>query len=315
MFGITLVGRKTDNKTDLSLRRWISWLSHGEPSHPKHQGLCHPVVACVLYYIIVTTVSFYAHDILVPVPDNPCPATPQTDHSFWAVVFALYSVTLLVWRRTYTPIPVLLYQHCWLCNVTLLQVAGGLYTHRPALAHAYCVTVGIDQLLWYVDLGGFLATRGTFVIGVARYLVWPTNAGWARRCTCTHHLWTIPVALHVLRQQMIPEAYIISAVAMVVNVATSRWLIPGTVLLEGEPTDIVNQAPLKPQHHYLNVNLSWEVWKDIKFRWLQIRTDQPPILYIFQLMWRWQGFNTIVFLLLAAYCRLAFPAASVCEIR
>ena len=62
-----------------------------------------------------------------------------------------------------------------------------------------------------------------------------------------------------------------------------------------------------PQGKYLNVNLSHELWKDIKFELLQINYDDPPVfLYIFRLLWRWQGFNTMVFGLLVVLGRLFF---------
>ena len=34
------------------------------------------------------------------------------------------------------------------------------------------VVVSVDQLLWYLDLVGFLIKR-KFVIGVAKYIIWP----------------------------------------------------------------------------------------------------------------------------------------------
>lgn len=34
------------------------------------------------------------------------------------------------------------------------------------------VVVSIDQLLWYIDLT-FYVVKGKFVIGVAKYIVWP----------------------------------------------------------------------------------------------------------------------------------------------
>lgn len=49
---------------------------------------------------------------------------------------------------------------------------------------------------------------------------------------------------------------------------------------------------------YLNVNLSHELWKDIKFSFLQISYDDPgAALYLYRLLWRWQCFNLVVFLL------------------
>ena len=58
---------------------------------------------------------------------------------------------------------------------------------------------------------------------------------------------------------------------------------------------------------YLNVNLSHELWKDIKIELLQINYDNPPVFrYLFRLLWRWQGFNTIVFGVLVGLGHLFF---------
>ena len=55
---------------------------------------------------------------------------------------------------------VVFYEFQFLCNVTLIISSLSLYTNRPIVATGFCVSVGIDQLLWYVDLlGYFLFTR------------------------------------------------------------------------------------------------------------------------------------------------------------
>jgi len=78
---------------------------------------------------------------------------------------------------------------------------------------------------------------------------------------------------------------------MTFNVLLSRWMTPSHIESPGaEPK-------------YLNINLAHELWKDIKFDILQINYDDPPAgLYLFRLLWRWQGFNTIVFGILYAIC-------------
>ena len=73
---------------------------------------------------------------------------------------ALYFVWLIVWRLIFCPStvprPSIIYESTWLCNGTLALGALASWTDRPTMAMACCVTVGIDQLLWYVDLLGFL---------------------------------------------------------------------------------------------------------------------------------------------------------------
>ena len=76
---------------------------------------------------------------------------------------------------------------------------------------------------------------------------------------------------------------------MTVNVLLSRWMTPHHI----------ERPKMGPK--YLNVNLAHELWKDIKFDLLQINYDDPPAgLYLFRLLWRWHGFNTIVYGLLFA---------------
>ena len=40
------------------------------------------------------------------------------------------------------------------------------------LLRASIVIVSIDQILWYVDLIGYVFKR-KFIIGVAKYIIWP----------------------------------------------------------------------------------------------------------------------------------------------
>ena len=67
---------------------------------------------------------------------------------------------------------VVFYEFQFLCNVTLVVSPIALSTSRPTVATAFCVAVGIDQLLWYVDLlGYFIFTRYVHQkeISVARF--------------------------------------------------------------------------------------------------------------------------------------------------
>jgi len=147
--------------------------------------------------------------------------------------------------------------------------------------------------------------RKTFPIGVAKYLTWPSTP-WYTRFTCTHHLWTIPVFLraylhssHHDRQMMsgnvMLRCFTLSCVIVTTHVVLSRWLTPFSIEIigNGKDSDGDTQAD---RHHYLNINLSHELWKDITFSFLQISKDAPsPRVYIFRLLWRWWLFNGLVF--------------------
>lgn len=58
-------------------------------------------------------------------------------------------------------------------------------------------------------------------------------------------------------------------------------------------SDAMNSVELK----YLNLNLSHELWKDIKL-WIVASAvaDNPrPVVYLFRLLWRWYILNVLVF--------------------
>jgi hypothetical protein len=216
-----------------------------------------------------------------------------------------------------------LYEYCWLCNVTLWMASIALLTHRPLLAQAYAVTVGIDQVLWYVDAISYVG-MGKCIVGVASYLCWPGNTDWTSRITCTHHFWTIPVLLYgsgCIGGQAVGVgglhtiAWPLSMVAMTINVVLSRLLTPSHVeecivstVFATNDTDTAATAGKTvtvTAQKYLNVNLSHALWKDIKFAILQINHDHPPArVYLVRLLWRWQGFNTLIFGLLFLLCEL-----------
>jgi hypothetical protein len=302
----------------MTLHIIIDWLSQRE-GDPKHLQWTHPTVVFLVHYAVTTWITFVMHDWMLDYyysyyyfhersvhPDryddvggdsNTCSTTcnQHDDHPYWhhttsSIHLRERRIWIAVWLISYTCAIFLrrllvepadntvVYQYCWLCNVTLFQGALAFITNRPIIAMAYCVTIGIDQLLWYVDLTGYVLTSGqTFVIGVTKYLFWPGNKD--ARWTCTHHLWTIPLILYGTGVRIHVLALPLSLIYMTTNVLLSRFMSPATI-----------------QSSYLNINLSHAVWKDISFRFLQINSDDPPVLlYLFRLLWRWQGFNTIIF--------------------
>lgn len=181
----------------------VGWLSHGGPAHPKHRGWRHPVAVCLAHYLLAFVASIGAHDLMVDRyyyynagREFPrCRVDPglRAHRDRAAAFLVLYSAAILAWRllfrrepgeqpppaaerqRRRPPAWPVVYEYCWLCNVSLWLGAWALRTGRPVLASALCVAVGIDQLLWYVDLAGY-ACAGKFPVGVAKYLSWPQNA-------------------------------------------------------------------------------------------------------------------------------------------
>ena len=189
----------------------MDWLSQEGPTALKHRGWKHPIVSCLIHYTMVSFVTFAAHDLLLRhfLPPTSSQLLCQADESsikrrYQAALWVLpYSLWLLVWRlMIHNPAiyrNCVLYEYTWLCNVTLNLGAAGLLFRRPIIASAYCVSVGIDQLTWYIDLSVYLLT-GKFPFGVSKYIFWD-GVSWKSRITSTHHLWTIPLLLYATQEE------------------------------------------------------------------------------------------------------------------
>jgi hypothetical protein len=67
---------------------------------------------------------------------------------------------------------VAIYEFLWACNQALLVGAFAMVVQDSHLLRASIVLVSVDQLLWYVDIVGYLFKR-KFIIGVAKYIIWP----------------------------------------------------------------------------------------------------------------------------------------------
>lgn len=97
-------------------------------------------------------------------------------------------------------------------------------------------------------------------------------------------------------------------------------MIPYEMIVPVDPRNRNNgsdkDGDQKSRSKYLNVNLSHELWKDVKIELIQINYDNPPVFrYIFRLLWRWQGFNTMVFGVLVVLGHLFFRGDNhVCKV-
>jgi hypothetical protein len=150
----------------------MSWLAQEGPKAPKHAGFLHPLATFVVHYACVAVGTILAHDVLVEAyknyyyaeasVDDECSLVPSpTYRQNVANFLTIYYVCFLSWRlaihrnnKSSSPFDIYceFYRQTFLCSVTLFNAAIGLYTDRPIIATAFCVAVGIDQLLWYVDL-------------------------------------------------------------------------------------------------------------------------------------------------------------------
>jgi hypothetical protein len=155
---------KVDKRESAEMvRSWWSWLCQEGPSATKHRGWFHPLVALVVHYATATIVTFGVHDSLLGITSNDqCVLSDSRSSMLSRQVVAfgvsVYVAWLLVWRLVHSSKdhrPGILYEYSWLCNVTLILGSIGLVTGRPTVATAHCVAVGIDQIMWYIDLTGW----------------------------------------------------------------------------------------------------------------------------------------------------------------
>ena len=145
----------------------LGWLLQGGPHDSKHRGKLHPVVTFFIHYGVVAWVSVAVHDWMVvarqPSTGNTAtltfcitPPIRQSIGAFFGLYFIMFFSTRLALRWKQCDFYVEFYRQTFLCSVTIFHVFLGLYTDRIVLAQSFCVAVGIDQILWYVDLAGYL---------------------------------------------------------------------------------------------------------------------------------------------------------------
>jgi hypothetical protein len=140
------------------------WLREAGPTAPKHRGKFHPVATFLMHYAVVGVVTVTAHDWLMAgssfhdEASLPCSYTSRQRSVgiFLGVYFVAYFSCRLALRWRDPDYYVEFYKQTFLCSVTILYAAVGFYTNRPVLAQAFCTAVGIDQILWYIDVSGYL---------------------------------------------------------------------------------------------------------------------------------------------------------------
>eukprot|EP01053_Blabericola_migrator_P003551 Blabericola_migrator_1__3550@NODE_2053_length_3353_cov_218_206634_g50_i1_p2_GENE_NODE_2053_length_3353_cov_218_206634_g50_i1NODE_2053_length_3353_cov_218_206634_g50_i1_p2_ORF_typecomplete_len365_score51_14_NODE_2053_length_3353_cov_218_206634_g50_i122583352 len=171
-----------------------------------------------------------------------------------------------------------IYEALWGCNIGLVVGAAGLYFNRPLWAGGMIFALAIDQMLWYVDVICYLI-KGKFPIGVAAYLTWEETHIF-KKITCAHHLWFTPLIASIFA--MYPPSPVggFPFVPTVLMGLTIQWMIvilprmflPCSALWPAE-TKLSPEEERKAKKDkygrpltmlYLNVNLSYGPWKDVK---------------------------------------------------
>lgn len=153
----------------------LAWLLQAGPKDAKHRSKSHPLVTFCLHYAAVALITVSTHDWMIA-RTQPQQQQQQSEgfsatgctppvHRQWVgfflgVYFVLFFCCRLAlhWnhhdQQQQGDFYIEFYKQTFLCSVTIFHTALGLYTNRPILAESFCVAVGIDQILWYVDLTG-----------------------------------------------------------------------------------------------------------------------------------------------------------------
>ena len=169
---------------------WM-WLRQEGPKGWKHANdWKHPIIVCLLQYVIVWNVCILYHDCLQLSTTKT--TTSLTDFNGIAILLVLYIIWMFGWRfwlfnSNKVERQGVMYEYSWMCNSTLIMTSLSILTHRPLISLAHAMAVSIDQILWYVDLLGFLFIRyvqqnqvffSTFYKMIASYniLLYHTNS-------------------------------------------------------------------------------------------------------------------------------------------
>jgi hypothetical protein len=143
----------------------FSWLAQEGPHAEKHWQWQHPITTFLVHYGIAAGIMIMAHDALgaknTDLHNNSeCPVNLKALQQrqklvavFLSSYFCLYFSCRLIlqWRNNKSLLFVECYRQTFLCSVTIFNAALGFYIGRPVIAEAFCIAVGIDQLLWYVS--------------------------------------------------------------------------------------------------------------------------------------------------------------------
>ena len=142
----------------------LRWLLQEGPDAKKHKGRTHPIITFVLHYVVVTISAFVAHDgFLVWIPtkfgnsnDEECVVTSEMIRRrrhvgiFLALYFSFYFCIRLALQWTSKPYKLYseFYQQTFMCSMTIFNSALSFYFNKPIVSQAFCIVVGMDQLLW-----------------------------------------------------------------------------------------------------------------------------------------------------------------------
>jgi len=221
---------------------------------------------------------------------EPLPSQGARTYGWFLV---LYLVVVIALRARDTGAIALL-DVGWACNLSLLCVGMALASGLPGtsvIVAAFMTFVSTDQFLWYIDFFTYLVT-GKFPLGVAMYITWP-SVSFIEKATTTHHIWFLPATMVALRSVSRPEeghpfsldAFALCVTVMSVVVCICRAMVPLSV-----PSPKKGAPPI-----YLNLNLSYECWKDVPVALLHTSDGAHALIHVPHLVFWWSLLSTPFF--------------------
>lgn len=280
----------------------IAYLAKGASDDPKHHTVRHALLTVAVFYASMLSVGLVfervLHDALGGLPELPATAAAATAAflgTYWVALIAT-RLALEADRRV-----LVMYDAIWSCTATCLLGAVAAVLRRPALLCACGILVAISQVLWYVDILGYLVT-GKLPIKVCAYLFWPTTH-WSRRVTGMHHLFFEPLVVLVCASGSgVPllRGFLISVAQSVVCALVCRGMTPCEV----------EQGRENEGRYYLNLNLCYELFRGVKIQWLRRYETTEPIVYLPRMLVCWIVGNFVCFAFLSALMLLSLNVVS-----
>lgn len=221
----------------------IGYLKSSGPSDPKHQTLSHSIISYIFSILALSLILLsMSHSSFYPSPKQ----------LLLFSILLLYTCILFFSRfpseSTIQIGQITIYDMFWQCNISLVLALIGALLGNREIVSAAVVSVALDQSLWWVDIGSYIVSQ-KFHVGVAKYLIWPETT-WSRVVTATHHLWFIPISAYL--NEGLPDSGIYLGIVIVAYMALiSRWCIPFEI-------------PYHGKMRYMNINCTYECWKDVK---------------------------------------------------
>jgi hypothetical protein len=230
-------------------------------------------------------------------------AAPVLQRCGWCllVYFVLVFLTR-AYERGYSA----LYDVVWGCSQALVLAAIGCITGRPILIGGALTIVATDQTLWIVDTACFMVS-GTCPLGVAEYL-WISSASQPRTLLGTvntfHHVWFIPAAIAALHPVGMPQNSLLFCVGTtpllcVLGRALTPYTIVASLNRPKKPPTRRSRSDRSPSSssrrsssrtrtdeeeeedpQYMNLNLSYAMWKDVAFPPLCVLDFAPWYCYL-----------------------------------